>query len=143
MSGWDTNDPLIALFLASCNALSTAHLRTKFADMMKRTRLFVSCGYRKTAPGSNNLDVTIVNNFFDHTNAGRGVISAWKEAHGGTGREDNWGALSMVVLPQITILRCQVGRQFRCVSNYQQPIYYIYQDESLCLVAFDKHLKRQ
>lgn len=130
MSGWDTNDPLIALFLASCNALSTAHLRTKFADMMKRTRLFVICGYRKTAPGSNKLDVTIVNNFFDHTNAGRGVISAWKEAHGGTGREDNWGALSYGGLAANYHFTLPGWGDNSGVSNYQQPIYYIYQDGS-------------
>ena len=60
---------------------------------MKRTNLFVVCGYSGQAPAGTSTDTNIVNAFFSYTNAGDGVVYAWKKGNNYVGTYP-WGALS-------------------------------------------------
>ena len=93
MQYWSTSNPIEIAFFASCYAFYRDFYKQGFATIMKRTNLFVVCGYSGQAPAGTSTDTNIVNAFFSYTNAGDGVVYAWKKGNNYVGTYP-WGALS-------------------------------------------------
>lgn len=93
MSGWTTSNPIEIAIFASCYAFARDYYKQGFAGIMKRSNLFVVCGYSEKAPAGNSTDTNIVNSFFSYTNSGNGVVSAWKKGNNYVGTF-SWGAVS-------------------------------------------------
>lgn len=88
---WTKNDPIEALFLASCYAFQNTNHRLGFAQALRNSNLFTVCGYQGQAPaGKENKDVQIVNSFFDSLDKGNGVAYAWKAGNQTYGK-NSWG----------------------------------------------------
>ncbi len=93
MAGWTKDDPIEIAFFASCYAFGRDYYKQGFAGIMKRTNLFVVCGYSGQAPAGTTTDTDIVNSFFSYTNSGKGVVYSWKDANNHVGTFP-WGAIS-------------------------------------------------
>ena len=90
MQYWSTSNPIEIAFFASCYAFYRDFYKQDFATIMKRTNLFVVCGYSGQAPAGTSTDTNIVNAFFSYTNAGDGVVYAWKKGNNYVGTYP-WG----------------------------------------------------
>lgn len=93
MANWTTSNPIEVAFFASCYAFYRDYYKRGFAGIMKRTNLFVVCGYSGQAPAGTSTDTNIVNSFFSFTNSGDGVVYAWKKGNNDVGTYP-WGAIS-------------------------------------------------
>lgn len=126
---WTKNDPIEALFLASCYAFQNTNHRLGFAQALRNSNLFTVCGYQGQAPaGSDNKDVQIANAFFDSLDKGNGVAYAWKDGNQ-THTKNRWGLVQYGTTSANVNYKLP-GWGTNSSVDRSQPIWYLYQSKN-------------